>query len=112
VVSVPVLSVQMVSTAAMLSTAVIRWTIAPRRLMTTAPSENAMVAVSTSPWGTMLVTVMAISLTNSVCWVLASPMKWPVMYAVKYAMMSATAVYVSTPTTRLMTCCSGLWLAE
>jgi len=65
VVSVPVLSLHTTSTAAIVSTALSRCTTAPRALIRTAPRVNEIVAVSTSPCGTIEVMVAATIFTNS-----------------------------------------------
>ena len=65
VVRVPVLSVQTTSMAAMVSTALRRWTMAPRWLMRIAPSVNESVAVNTNPCGTIEVMVAAMFVTIS-----------------------------------------------
>ena len=59
VVSVPVLSMHSTLTAAIDSTALMRWTTAPRAAIRIAPRIIASVAIGTRPCGTIEVTVAA-----------------------------------------------------
>ena len=73
--------------------------------MRIAPRMKASVAISTKPWGTMLVMVAAHIFTSSFIGSSSGPSR---KYSPTYSPHSATVAAVRTWISRLMLCCIGL----